>query len=47
MARYRCVFCRHETEGPELRAPPCAACGRLTVRILEPSAILLVSGWER
>jgi hypothetical protein len=35
MATYRCVFCRRLTEGPKRPAPPCSACRRQTVRVLE------------
>ena len=35
MARYRCVFCRAEMEGPPDRAPPWARCGRTTTRIVD------------
>ena len=45
MAFYRCVFCRHVTEGPERRAPRCAACGRLAVRILRRVKVVLVDRW--
>ena len=36
LARNRCAFpdCRKITEGRPERAPPCADCGRLTMRIL-------------
>ncbi len=46
VARYRCVFCRKECEGPERRAPPRAACGRLTARIVVPRQVVLVEQWE-
>lgn len=45
MARYRCVFCRHEQDGPKRKAPPCAACGRVTVRILQPREVAFVNTW--
>jgi hypothetical protein len=43
---YRCVFCRRLTEGPQRPAPPCAACGRQTVRVLEHVEVLVVRGSE-
>lgn len=45
-ARYRCVYCRREQDGPPRRAPPCAACGRRTVRVVEPHKVLLVKNWK-
>jgi len=45
-ARYRCVFCRHVTEGEARRAPPCGACGRLAVRILGRAKVVKVDRWD-
>jgi DNA-directed RNA polymerase subunit RPC12/RpoP len=45
MARYRCVFCRQESEGPKRKAPPCPKCGRMTVRIVRPTKVVLVDAW--
>lgn len=44
-ARYRCVYCRREQDGPERTAPPCAACGRRTVRVVERHKVVLVESW--
>jgi hypothetical protein len=35
VATYRCVFCRRLTDDPTRQAPPCSACWRQTVRVLE------------
>jgi hypothetical protein len=45
-AQFRCASCNHVTLGPRSKAPRCAACGRLTTRILGLVKVVLVNGWK-
>jgi hypothetical protein len=46
VAIYRCVFCHRLTEGPQRPAPPCSACGRQTVRVLEHVEVRVIVDGE-